>query len=321
MKWILVFVVGFIAGLVITYFPSSKTEKLPVAEVEEIQPLLKYTIENLGMREYQSEIVMDEIAATEAAFFVQKFHFDSDGKNVSGLAHIPNSCDKCPTIVQFRGYADPTIYQSGYGTWRSAQEFAKAGFISLAPDFLGYGESASPSADVFEARFETYTTALNLLVGVEKWEKSNGKVGIWGHSNGGQIALTILEISQKEYPTVLWAPVTAGFPYSILFYMNDNEEGDKNLRKKLVDFESIYDTGLFNLLNYVERIKAQLQLHQGTGDVSVPVGWNRGFAKKIPGIVYFEYSGADHNLQPGWNLVVERDIDFFRKNLFNPVSP
>ena len=85
--------------------------------------------------------------------------------------------------------------------------------------------------DVFEERFQTYTTAMNLLAGIEKWERA-GKIGIWGHSNGGQIALTVLEISQKEYPTVLWAPVSKPFPYSILYYTDEAEDRGKALRKK-----------------------------------------------------------------------------------------
>ena len=285
------------------------------------KPLLKYTIESLGKRSFQSEIVMDDRVAAPSAgsgqdFFVQKFHFDSDGKKVTGLAHIPKTCGPCPVIVQIRGYAEPEVYEPGYGTWRSAQKFAEAGFISLAPDFLGYGESDEPSGDVFEARFETYTTVLNFVSAVSGWESADGnKIGMWGHSNGGQIALTVLEVSGKNYPTTLWAPVTAGFPYSILYYMDGNEIGDRDLRKKLADFEEIYDAGEFALVNYLDRIKASVQIHQGTEDKSVPAEWNRNFVKKVPNARYWEYPGADHNLSPDWNTVVERDIVFFRENL------
>ncbi len=300
-------------GVEILIDPSGKPET-------NTRILEKYTIPNLGRRNYDTEIILDDAIATTSAYEAVKFHFDSDGKTVTGLAHIPAKCDgqnTCPVIVQLRGYAEMRDYVSGYGTQRSAQEYAKAGIISLAPDFLGYGGSASPSADVFEARFETYTTALNLLAGVKKWERGNGKVGLWGHSNGGHIALTILEISGDRYSTVVWAPVTAGFPYSILFYMDANEEGDKNLRKKLAEFEDTYNANEFNLLNYLEKINAPIQLHQGGGDVSVPVGWNRSLTAKLrklqKEIEYFEYPDADHNLLPDWNTAVTRSSDFYNE--------
>ena len=292
-----------------------------VNQVVAIKPLEKYTIENLGKRSYQSKIVLDEITASNAAFLVQKFHFDSDGKNVSGLIHLPVgplACDRCPVIVQFRGYTPVENYENGYGTKHSAEMFATNGFISVAPDFLGYGDSASTSADVFEARFETYTTALNLLSAIDNWSfASPNMVGLWGHSNGGQIALTTLEISEKKYPTVLWAPVSAPFPYSILYFMNDNEEGDRNLRKKLVAFEEVYDLKYFDPINFLQNIQASIQLHQGAADASVPVEWSRNLIMRLikldKQIKYFEYPGADHNLVPDWNRVVERDIVFFNQ--------
>jgi dipeptidyl aminopeptidase/acylaminoacyl peptidase len=314
MKWVLVLVVGVVIGVggVLGWGQINKPKK---AEIIKEYPLLKYTIENLGKREYGSQILLDN----EVKPGVYKFHFDSDGKNVTGLAHIPNSCtNKCPVVAQFRGYADPMVYYSGYGTEHSAQEFAKAGFISLAPDFLGYGGSASPSANIWEARFETCTTALNFLAGVEKWDKTE-KIGIWGHSNGGQIALTTLEISGKEFPAVLWAPVSAGFPYSILYYMDDNSKGDRDLRKSLVEFENDYDSGLFNLLNFTDRIKAPILLQQGSADISVPQRWSDSLVRKLTDkevdVKYEVYPGADHNLTPGWSNVVKSDIDFYKKYL------
>ncbi len=266
----------------------------------------KYTIENLGKRGYESQIFIDD----EISPGVFNFHFDSDGKKVTGLAHIPKGCKKCPVIAQFRGYVERDIYRPGVGTKRTAEVFAKNGFISLAPDGLGYGGSDNPSEDVFEERFQTYTTAMNLLAGIEKWERA-GKIGIWGHSNGGQIALTVLEISQKEYPTVLWAPVSKPFPYSILYYTDEAEDRGKALRKKLAKFEENYDVDKYSLTNYLDQIKAPVLIHQGTADEAVPAKWSRTLAKDIKA-EYYEYPGADHNLQPGWGTVVQRDISFFK---------
>ncbi len=304
MKYVLGLLIGLLIGASIVYWWPRKVE---VPRPKEY-PLLKYTIENLGKRTYDSQIVLDD----EIKMGVFKFHFLSDGKRVNGLAHIPTECEKCPVIVQFRGYADVENYESGYGTAHSAEVFAKEGFISLAPDFLGYGGSAGPSADVFEARFETYTTALNLLAAIDKWQMSNGQIGVWGHSNGGQIALTALEVTGKNYPTVLWAPVTASFPYSILYF---DDDGKKLLRQKLAKFEEDYDTDLFSLTNYLDRIFAPVLIQQGTGDRQVPYEWNRDLLTKLK-TEYIEYAGADHNMVPSWNEVVRKDIEFFKQHWY-----
>src|SRR3989344_1009529 len=283
----------------------------PVEPIVKEYPLLTYTIDSLGKREYKSEILIDE-KVNDGVF---RFHFDSDGKRVNGLAHIPDGCERCPVIAQFRGYQDVEKYKTGDGTRRTAQKFAEAGFISLAPDFLGYGGSASPSANVWEARFETYTTALNLLSAISNWPLADfDRVGIWGHSNGGHIALAVLEITGKNYPTVLWAPVTAPFPYSVLYYTDDIEDHGKLLRKKLADFERDYDAESYSVQNYLDLITAPILLQQGTADDQVPAKWNQGLAKKLKNVEYVEYSGADHNLSLSWNRAMQDAVDFFKKS-------
>lgn len=286
------------------------------------RPLDAYTIDALTIRQGKpSRIVLDEAVATESAFTAYTFHFVSDGKKVTGLAHIPLSAGlrKAPVIVQFRGYVPREHYQSGVGTRRSAEVFARNGYISLAPDFLGYGGSDNPSSDVFEERFQTYTVALDLLASVGSLPQADSShIGLWGHSNGGQIALTVLEITRGKYPTTLWAPVTKSFPYSILYYTDEAEDQGKALRKKLADFEKMYDADLYSLVRYTDRVLAPLQLHQGTSDDAVPLRWSDEFVQTLRAkgkeIEYVTYAGADHNLQPSWSTVITRDLRFFEKH-------
>ncbi len=295
----------------------------PIAQFLE-KPLEKYAIPRLALRPFEgNQIVLDEIVATESSYLVQKFHYLTDGKKVTGLAHIPHSATAAhpaPVIIQIRGYVEHDMYEPGVGTKRSAEVLAGGGFISLAPDYLGYGGSDNPSEDVFEERFQAYTATLDLLASIPSLDVADkGKVGIWAHSNGGQIALTVLEATGKTYPTTLWAPVTKPFPYSILYYTDEAPDYGKALRKKLADFEDDYNVDEYAMVNFVDRIEAPMQLHQGTSDPAVPVVWNDQFVamlkEKEKGIEYFVYPGTDHNLQPAWNTVITRDIEFFRKHL------
>lgn len=322
MKWGLTIGVLIIAILGCSWWllTNKPNSSVPVSSLSDIvRPLDKYTIENLGTRTFSSHIVLDEPIATTAAYTVSKFHFDSDGKKVTGLAHVPAGDGPFPVIVQLRGYVDRSVYQTGMGTAPSARVFAQEGFISLAPDGLGYGESDKPSSDVFEERFQTYTTSLNLLAGIEKWPLADGRIGLWGHSNGGQIALTILEISQRTYPTVLWAPVSRPFPYSILFFTDDIEDHGKALRKVTANFEKDYDVEKYSLTNYLDRITAPIQLHQGGLDGTVPQKWSDDLAVWLKDrgkpISYFVYPGAGHSMEGSWNTVMERNVKFFREEL------
>jgi dipeptidyl aminopeptidase/acylaminoacyl peptidase len=144
------------------------------------------------------------------------------------------------------------------------------------------------------------------------------KIGIWGHSNGGHIALTALEISGLTYPTVLWAPVSISFPYSILYYTDESDDQGKALRKLLAGFENTYNTDQFSLTNYLNWIKAPIQINQGTADQEAPVWWSDNLVDTLKKdnvqVEYFTYPGADHNLLPsGWSDAVLNSINFYNK--------
>lgn len=299
----------------------------------EEKPLDQYTIENLSKRTYTpSQIVFDKPTATTSSYMEVPFHFVSDGRKVTGLAYLPagrqvsyddSKSNKMPVVVQFRGYADKEGYYQGIGTKHSAQVYAENGFLTLAPDFLGYGGSDAPSGDAFEDRFLTYTTALNLLASVGTIPYADADhVFLWGHSNGGQIALTVVTVlgeKGKKYPTTLWAPVTRMFPYSILYYMDEFDDYGKALRKNLAAFEKDYDTDKYAFGRYLDRIQAPLLLHQGDADPEVPVLWSNEFVTQLKNlgksIRYYTYPNSDHNLSSGWDKVVERDVQFFKSFL------
>ena len=327
MKWIVILVisvcVAFGAGYYIGNRAISSGILSPLGMVTP-KPLLKYTIENLSRRQYvPTQIILDGATATTSAYTVYAFHYISDGLKVTGVAHIPNDAspvNKKPVIVEYRGFIDPANYFSGDGTAHSAEVYAQNGFITLAPDFLGFGGSDKPSGDVFEERFQTYTTAVNLLVSVGSLSMVDAsRVGVWGHSNGGHIALTVSEIVAKPYPLVLWAPVSKPFPYSILYYTDDADDHGKLLRKELAAFEKLYDVELFSLTNYLDRVQGPIQLHQWTADNAVPLAWSDALASQLKGkgkdVTYYTYSGADHDMTGSWNTVVARDVAFYTKYL------
>ena len=188
-------------------------------------PLIKYYFENLRKRDFWgSEIKLEKVIKEEESYTSWLFSYQSDGKRVTGMANLPEGEGPFPVIIMFRGYADKEIYFTGLGTRKSAGVFAENGFLTLAPDFLGFGGSDWPSGDVLQARFEKPITVLDLLASLASLARADPKkVFFWAHSNGGQIALSVLEISGREIPTVLWAPVTKGFPQAVLDYMLEAE--------------------------------------------------------------------------------------------------
>ena len=139
-----------------------------------------------------------------------------------------------------------------------------------------------------------------------------------GHSNGRQIALSVLEITGKSYPTVLWAPVSKPFPYSILYFTDEFDDHGKALRKVVADFEKDYNVELYSPSNFYSWINAPIQIHQGTADDSVPLKWSDNLVADLTKLgknaEYFTYPEADHNLTPGWEAAIRRSSDFYKEN-------
>lgn len=314
----------FTIAVAIGYFLVDQKLQKPQNQPKPL-PLLKYTLENLKNTKFTPSQILLENKLTETS---QMFYFNTPQK-VSGLMNFPKEPGVYPVIVMFRGYAPKETYTSGVGTQPSARVLAANGFITLAPDFLGYGESASPSAQPFEERFQTQTTALTLLASLINLNSAldasySGeiradltKIGIWGHSNGGNIAIETLEASGVTYPTVLWAPVSKSFPYSILYYTDETDDQGKYLRAALSEFEKDYDTQKFSAANYLNWINAPILINQGTEDQEVPFWWSDEFVERLKkegvDVEYIKYPGANHNMLPGaWSEAITNTINFYK---------
>ncbi|KKQ98777.1 MAG: Peptidase S9 prolyl oligopeptidase active site domain-containing protein [Candidatus Woesebacteria bacterium GW2011_GWB1_39_12] len=335
------FVVGLYLG---DRLQLSNTPSIPIIDKQKPKPFEKYTIGNLAKTEIKpgkleiKEVLKEE---TEYSSYLFEFEFNPnlDGKTlkkVTGQINLPKGDGKFPLILMFRGYIDQKLFKTGDGTRNASNFLAERGFITVAPDFLGYGGSDEETANIFETRFQTYVTVLSFLKSIENIPKepslistpyprltdsliNRSSIFLWGHSNGGQIALTILEITGGDYPTTLWAPVSKPFPYSVLFYTDESEDRGKLIRRELSKFEEDYDVELYSLANYLDRINAPIQIQQGTVDEAVPLAWSDELVDKFKAldkdIIYNKYPATDHNMRPSWDVVIQRDLEFFNDNL------
>ena len=325
---LVIIILSFLGGWYAHSLYFSQDEIIePVTKIKP-RPLDKYTIENLSETDiasggFQIDRVLDE--EDDYTSYLFEFAFNPSlsenlEKTTTGQVNIPSGDNSYPLVLMLRGYVDQEIYQTGIGTRRAAEYFAQNDFITVAPDFLGYAGSDKESDDIMETRFQTYTTVLSLLESldqIDQWDKEN--LFIWGHSNGGQIALIALEITQEPIPTTLWAPVSKPFPYSILYYTDESEDRGKLLRREIARFEEVYDPDLYSLDLYLQRIQAPLQIHQGTADDAIPLDWTVELVEELDelekDVNFYTYAGADHNLQPAWNTVITRDVEFFRSHI------
>lgn len=366
----------FSAGFASNYFAVFDTLKqqsqlltpilsLPEKTVE--KPLQKYALSQLTEQVTTAATALEltEEYSQQAASTSYIFTFTSQGKNISGLVTIPNTPppeNGFPVIVMSRGYAPPEDYYPGFGTKNAAAAYAAQGYVTVAPDFLGFGSSDDEYENTWEGRFAKPLQILDLIETLENYPQldfnraalsdeedrsislNSNAIGLWGHSNGGQITLAVLEASQRPLPATVWAPVTAPFPYSILFFGNDLPDEGKAQRAWIALLEDDYDVFDFSITQHVDRLQGPLQIHHGAADDAALQSWSDLFVERIEEendrresaaessevnsgntaeavtaapieYAYFQYPQADHNLRPDWNTVVARDIAFFDEYL------
>lgn len=292
-------------------------------------PYSQYAFATLATRKpVASTITIGQELPTLSTDIVRHiFYYQGGGRKISGVVTEPTGPGKHPTVVMARGYVEKEGYIPGTGTKNAATFYAENGYISFAPDFSGYGESDPEDISALGARLTKPVEILDLLASISTYPAADtSHVYLWGHSNGGQIMLSVSEILGRMDPvnvpvvilgTTLWAPVSKPFPYNILYYTDDADDKGKWLRSEIAAFEKDYDVYNYSIDRYIDWIALPIQIHQGSADESVPKKWSDDLVKtlqvKEKEVAYFIYPGADHNLRPSWDAVVARDLTFFQK--------
>lgn len=329
MKYAVVFLLGVMCGLAPWIFSTVGIPTSPLESVKEIVelPYEKYTFERLAERTFTRQTIeYGRIIEDSELYTSQMFYYTSEGRRISGLMYSPKSPPHGPkgTIIMARGYVEKEGYKTGTGTKNAAAYYATHGYQTYAPDFSGYGESDPEDPNPFGARLVKPIEILDLIASMS----THRPIYLWGHSNGGQIMLSVAEILGRN-PVVtgeesvwgvegltLWAPVSKPFPYNILYYSDEADDKGRWLRGEIAKFETFYDVNKYSIDKYWDTIKIPILIHQGTLDQEVPWWWSVELHQELESAgvtaTHHTYPGADHNLKRGWDSVVARDIQFFQ---------
>jgi len=297
-----------------------------------------FSLKNLQEYPYKtSAITIQEMAFKNDLQYAFNVIYTSMNLTVSARLSIPaiKHEEIKGIVIMLRGHQNPGGYYTGKGTENPAKGYLQRGWAIIAPDFFGFGSSSPTPPPSVLHQFYSTVNAVELYRSLEQpvfrfasavpqanriaLPTSFKKTVIWGHSNGGQVALHFLEIIQKPVPTVLWAPVSLAFPDSAAHYGRGTQWAER--------FKKEYNAADFSLFTYLGSIApgTAILLEQGDKDTGVPKSWNDALAKAIEeenlrrerigrGTIKFRYDiyeNANHNLNPYWTTVLPRDAAFW----------
>jgi dipeptidyl aminopeptidase/acylaminoacyl peptidase len=295
--------------------------------------LVPLAIDAMRQREYPgSDIAIEQTLAVGTNYRRYVASYQSDGLKIFGLLTVPNGprpATGWPVIIFNHGYIPPTVYRTTERYIAYVDAFARAGYIVFKPDYRGFGSSQGTPVSAYYAPDDT-VDVLNAVTSLQRYAEADpNRVGMWGHSMGGNITLRALVIDPRIKVAVIWAGVNATYkdllenwhppatdrpPPSFAGSARQNYLGRFGTPEQNPGFWASMSP-----MSYLADITAPIQLHHGTSDVEVPLQFSQTLAKDLQAatksVELYSYAGADHNITEGFTLAMARSVAFFDRYL------
>ncbi len=337
-KFLILAIILLILGTVTFKLHQDKPFFAPPPQVKpqsaNLDPL---TIEAMRQRQYPgSDLKIEQTLEPTETYNQYIASYISDGLKIYGLLTVPQGekpKSGWPVIIFNHGYIPPEQYATTQRYVYYVDEFAKNGYIVFKSDYRGNGQSEGQPEGAYYS--PAYTVdVLNALTSLKKYPDANpGKIGMWGHSMGGNITLRSLTVSPDIKVAVVWGGVVGTYDdlmnnwYRKVPYVPSQRELSLRNRRRAELIQKYGDLKSNPTFwhsvdpNYnLQYVKAPAQLNVGLSDEEVPWQFSQGLKNRLEQagktVEYYTYPGADHNISgESFNIAMQHSLDFFNKYL------
>ncbi len=348
MSWF-IFVFLVLAAIVLYYFSrhpnpfvQSVTKNLEQVATQPVQKLQEaanpLSISAMRQKNYPgSQFVIEQTLSAKPNYTQYIASYRSDGLKIYGLLTVPKGTPPAggwPAIVFNHGYIPPEQYETTQRYVAYLDAFARDGYVVFKSDYRGNGNSeGQPEGAYYSPAYAT--DVLNALASLRQYPSVNpNKIGMWGHSMGGNITLRSLVVRPNDIKVaVIWGGVVGSYDDLMNNWQNRvryqppaRELAQRNnYRKNLTDaFGTPTSNPTFwNSLDpthFLADITAPIQLHVGGNDEEVPPDFSETLFTNLKSlnktVEFYSYPGGDHNISsPNFEVAMHRSVAFFDKYL------
>jgi len=287
----------------------------------------------MRQRDYPgSDLAIEQTLAPGSNYRRYIASYRSDGLKIFGLLTVPNGrkpASGWPVIIFNHGYIPPAQYRTTERYVAYVDAFARDGYILFKSDYRGHGSSEGQPSSAYGSPGYT-VDVLNAVTTLQRYpDADRNRIGMWGHSMGGNITLRALVIDPRIKVAVIWAGVTATYQDLLENWHPPPGSGPppsvtRNWRQ---DWVARYGTpeqnpqfwGSISPMAYLRDISAPIQVHHGTADVEVPLAFSQKLTQQLrdagKSAELYTYAGDDHNISRNLSLALARSVTFFDRVL------
>ncbi|MDL2344359.1 prolyl oligopeptidase family serine peptidase [Deinococcus sp. MIMF12] len=306
-----------------TAAPGGALEGVTDAALERLVARQPISIQALREREYPgSALTVVQTLPPGVNYSRQVVSYRSDGLTIYALLTVPGGTPPeggWPAIVFNHGYIPPDVYRTTERYVAYQDAFARAGFVTFKSDYRGHGDSGGEATGGYNDPGYT-VDVLNAAASLKRDGRVNrGRIGLWGHSMGGQLSLRAMLVDRELRAASLWAGVVAGYDVLATDWGRGRGRGPGEGRPALDSLNRRYLRAL-SPNAYLEDLNGRpLQLHHGTADEDVPYSFQQALAGDLrgagQGFTAYRYEGDDHNLSRNLGTALRRSVAFFQEHL------
>jgi dipeptidyl aminopeptidase/acylaminoacyl peptidase len=278
-----------------------------------------------------SEITFEQTLAPGANYARYIVSYRSDGLKIYALMTVPNGPKPAtgwPVVIFNHGHIPPAQYLTTERYVAYQDAFARAGYISFKSDYRGHGKSEGQAQSSFSSADYT-ADVLNALTSLKAYKDADpNRIGMWGHSMGGQITLRSMVISKAIKAGVIWAGTVTSVVYQMAHPRRPgptSTPGPSGARGGRAQMLAQYGTpdqnpAFWNSLSpnsYLADLSGPLQLHHGAADTTVPPAYSSVLLAEVKAVdkpaELYTYPGDDHNISKQFSTAMARSVAFMDK--------
>jgi uncharacterized protein len=266
--------------------------------------------------------------------------YRSDGYKIYALMTVPTGKKPAtgwPVIIFNHGYIPPAQYRTTERYVAYVDAIARSGYIVIKPDYRGHGSSEGEPEGAYGSPGYT-DDVLNALGSAKIYKDADpNRIGMWGHSLGGQLTLRAMVVSKDIKAGVIWGGVVA--PYPDLFARSDRPRPTRVPQPTPVppgglgpygrpwrqELTAKYGTPQQNPEfwasispnSFLADLSGPLQLHHSVTDQEVPVEASQKLYEEMKAagkpVDLYTYPGDNHNISGNFTTAMQRTIALFDK--------